>query len=69
MKTKNKNPVKVNDILELKCEEIGEKNDGIFKKDGYVIFVPKTEKGRTYEIQITKVFTTFGFGKIIQEVK
>ncbi len=38
-------PVKEGDIVEAKCEAIGEKGDGICKIDGFVIFVPGIGEG------------------------
>ena len=63
----NKVPVKVGDVIEEKCIAIGKKGDGIFKKDGFVILVPKTEFNRKYEIKITRVSNNFSFGEVIQE--
>ncbi|MBI2129647.1 TRAM domain-containing protein, partial [Candidatus Woesearchaeota archaeon] len=33
-------PVKVGDELDVKIEAVGEKGDGIAKKNGFVLFVP-----------------------------
>ncbi|MFH0868366.1 MAG: TRAM domain-containing protein, partial [Candidatus Woesearchaeota archaeon] len=33
-------PVKVGDEIDVKIEAVGEKGDGIAKKDGFVLFVP-----------------------------
>jgi len=38
-------PVKVGDELEVTIEAVGEKGDGVAKKDGFVLFVPNTKQG------------------------
>ncbi len=59
-------PVKEGDVFVAKCEGQGAKGAGIFKQEGFVIFVEKAESGKEYEIKITKVLEKFGFGEIVQ---
>ena len=63
-KKEYKCPVKEGDIVELKCESKGEKGDGIFKFEGFVIIVPETEMGSTYKIKINVVKFKVAFGEI-----
>jgi len=60
-------PVKVGDELDVKIEAVGEKGDGIAKKDGFVLFVPNTKEGDTVKIKITKVLRRVGFAEVVGE--
>jgi len=60
-------PVKVGDIVEVKIEAVGEKGDGIAKKDGFVLFVPNTQEGQTVKIRVTKVLRKVGFAEVAGE--
>jgi len=58
-------PVKIGDELDVEIESVGEKGDGIAKKEGFVIFVPGTQKGDKVRVRITKVFRKVGFGEVV----
>ena len=58
-------PVKVGDELNVKIEAVGEKGDGIAKKDGFVLFVPSTKQGEEVRIRITRVLPKVGFAEVI----
>jgi predicted RNA-binding protein with TRAM domain len=58
-------PVKVGDELDVEIESVGEKGDGVAKKEGFVLFVPGTQKGDKVKIKVTKVFRKVGFGEVI----
>jgi predicted RNA-binding protein with TRAM domain len=58
-------PVNVGDELDVKIEAVGEKGDGIAKKDGFVLFVPNTKEGDEVRIRITKVLRKVGFAEVI----
>ena len=58
-------PVKIGDELDVEIESVGEKGDGIAKIEGFVIFVPGTQKGDKVRIKITKVFRKVGFGEVV----
>jgi len=60
-------PVKIGDELEVKIEAVGEKGDGIAKKDGFVLFVPNTQEGQTVKIRVTKVLRKVGFAEVAGE--
>lgn len=55
----------VGDELDVVIQGTGSKGDGFTKQDGYVIFVPNTEKGEKVKIQITKMLEKFGFAEVI----
>ena len=58
-------PVQVGDELEVKIEAVGEKGDGVAKKDGFVLFVPNTKAGEVVMIRVTKVLRKLGFAEVI----
>ena len=60
-------PVKVGDEIDVKIEAVGEKGDGIAKKDGFVLFVPNTKEGQEVKIRVTKVLRKVGFAEVVGE--
>ena len=58
-------PVNVGDEIDVKIEAVGEKGDGIAKKEGFVLFVPNTKEGQEVKIRVTKVLTKVGFAEVI----
>ena len=60
-------PVNVGDELDVKIEAVGEKGDGIAKKEGFVLFVPNTKEGQEVRIRVTKVLRKVGFAEVVEE--
>ncbi len=60
-------PVNVGDELDVKIEAVGEKGDGIAKKEGFVLFVPNTKEGQQVKIRVTKVLRKVGFAEVVGE--
>jgi len=58
-------PVKVGDEFETTIEAVGEKGDGIAKKDGFVLFVPGVKQGQKVRIRVTKVLRKVGFAEVV----
>ncbi len=58
-------PVNVGDELDVKIEAVGEKGDGIAKKDGFVLFVPNTSQGDQVRIRVKKVLSKVGFAEVV----
>jgi predicted RNA-binding protein with TRAM domain len=58
-------PVKVGDEIDVKIEAVGEKGDGIAKKDGFVLFVAGTKQGEDVRIRVTKVLQKVGFAEVV----
>lgn len=58
-------PVNVGDELDVLIEAVGEKGDGIAKKNGFVLFVPNTNEGDEVKIRVTKVLRKVGFAEVI----
>jgi len=58
-------PVNVGDELDVKIEAVGEKGDGVAKKDGFVLFVPSVKEGDEVRIKITRVLRKVGFADVI----
>ncbi len=62
-------PVNVGEELDVLIESVGEKGDGVAKKQGFVIFVPKAQKGEQLHIKITKVLKNVAFSENLGEAK
>jgi len=58
-------PVNVGDELEVRIEAVGEKGDGVAKKDGFVLFVPNVKEGDNVRIKVTRVLRKVGFAEVI----
>lgn len=58
-------PVEEGDRLELKCEGIGSKGDGIFKYKGFVIIASNVIKGKTYTLEIKNVRDNVAFAEVV----
>lgn len=58
-------PVKVGDELEVTIDAVGEKGDGIAKKDGFVLFIPGVKAGDRVRIRVTKVLRKVGFAEVV----
>ncbi len=56
-------PVSVGEELDVRVEAVGEKGDGIVKKNGFVIFVPGVKEGEEIRIRVTKVLAKVGFAE------
>lgn len=61
--------IKKNDIFELEITDMLPDGNGVAKKDGFVIFVPKTAVGDIARIKILKVGVSRAYGKSIEIVK
>ena len=62
-------PIQINDTLKVTITAVGKKGDGIAKKDGYTIIVPRAKLNKTYTIKITKALLNYSFSEILHEVK
>jgi len=58
-------PVKVGDELDVTIEAVGEKGDGLTKKNGFVLFVPGVKEGQQVRIRVTKVLRKVGFAEVV----
>lgn len=58
-------PVQVGDELDVTIEAVGEKGDGIAKKDGFVLFIPNTSEGDNVKVRVTKVLRRVGFAEVV----
>ncbi|HLC96833.1 MAG TPA: TRAM domain-containing protein [Candidatus Nanoarchaeia archaeon] len=58
-------PVNVGDELDVLIEAVGEKGDGIAKKDGFVLFIPGVKQGDQVHIRISKVLRKVGFAEVV----
>jgi predicted RNA-binding protein with TRAM domain len=62
-------PVKVGDELDLTIEAIGEKGDGVAKKDGFVLFIPDVKEGEHVRAKITRVLRKVGFAEVSERLE
>lgn len=60
-------PVKVGEELDVDIEAVGEKGDGIAKKNGFVLFVPGVKEGDRVRVKVTKVLRKVGFAEVVGE--
>ncbi|MFH1317127.1 MAG: TRAM domain-containing protein [Candidatus Woesearchaeota archaeon] len=58
-------PVRVGDEMDVKIEAVGEKGDGVAKKDGFVLFVPNTREGDEVRVKVTRVLRRVGFAEVV----
>lgn len=58
-------PVKIGDEFDVKIEAVGEKGDGIAKKNGFVIFIPNAKEGDEVKVKVTKVLRKFCFAEVV----
>jgi predicted RNA-binding protein with TRAM domain len=58
-------PVKVGEELDVTIEAVGEKGDGIAKKNGFVLFVPNVKEGQQVRIKVTRVLRKVGFAEVV----
>jgi predicted RNA-binding protein with TRAM domain len=65
----NTAPVQEGEVLEVKIEAIGDKGDGIAKKDGFVLVVPGTKVNETVKIKVTKVLRKVGFAEVVERTQ
>ncbi|PIN75391.1 hypothetical protein COV18_03895 [Candidatus Woesearchaeota archaeon CG10_big_fil_rev_8_21_14_0_10_37_12] len=62
-------PVEVGEEIDVTIEAVGEKGDGIAKKNGFVLFVPNVKEGQRVRIKITKVLRKVGFAEVVGEAQ
>jgi predicted RNA-binding protein with TRAM domain len=62
-------PVKVGDELDVKIEAVGEKGDGIAKREGFVLFVPNAKQGDEVRIKVTRVLRNVGFAEVVGQAE
>jgi predicted RNA-binding protein with TRAM domain len=65
MNGNNMAPVSEGEELDVKIEAIGEKGDGIAKKNGFVLVVPGTQINDEVRIKVTKVLRKVGFAEVV----
>lgn len=61
----NPPPVEVGEELDVEIEAVGEKGDGLAKKNGFVLFVPTAKQGDKVKVRVTKVLQRVGFAEIV----
>ncbi|WP_164219117.1 23S rRNA (uracil(1939)-C(5))-methyltransferase RlmD [Virgibacillus sp. YIM 98842] len=64
--SKTNAPVKKNETLTLKFEDLTHEGNGVGKIDGYPLFVPYGLPGEEAVVKVVKVNKNFGFGKLLE---
>lgn len=62
-------PVREGEEFDVMIEAVGEKGDGIAKKDGFVLFIPNTKAGESKRIRVTRVLSKVGFAEVIGDAE
>lgn len=62
-------PVSVGEELDVTIEAVGEKGDGIAKKNGFVLFIPNVKEGDKVKIKVNKVLKKVGFADVVGEAE
>ena len=62
-------PVKEGEELDVKIIALGDKGDGITKKDGFVIVVPGTQVNDEVRIKITRVLKKVAFAEVVGQAE
>ncbi|MEO2117221.1 MAG: TRAM domain-containing protein [Methanocaldococcus sp.] len=58
-------PVKEGETYTVTIEDMGRGGDGIARVEGFVVFVPETQKGEIVNVKITAVKSKFAFAEKI----
>ncbi|WP_423793369.1 TRAM domain-containing protein [Methanocaldococcus indicus] len=67
-KFENRNiPVKEGETYSVTIEDIGKGGDGIARVEGFVVFVPETQKGDKVNVKIKSVKNKFAFGEKVEQ--
>ncbi|MBN2368603.1 TRAM domain-containing protein [Candidatus Woesearchaeota archaeon] len=62
-------PVKEGEELDVKIIALGDKGDGIAKKDGFVIVVPGTQVNDEVRIKVTRVMRKVAFAEVVGQAE
>lgn len=64
-----KPPVNQGEVLEVVVEAVGEKGDGIARKDGFVLFIPGVKEGDRVKVKVTRVLRKVGFAEVVGDAE
>jgi len=59
-------PVEVGKVYSVSISEISRRGDGLTRIEGFVVFVPGTQRGQNVRMKITQVSDTFATGQVVQ---
>ena len=60
-------PINVGETYDVTIEDVGREGDGIARVEGFVVFVPNTNKGDSVKIRVTKVSRRVAFAEVVTE--
>lgn len=59
-------PVVLGQEYDVEISEISRRGDGLARIQGFVIFVPGTQKGDKVRIKITKIGRSYAIGEVVE---
>jgi predicted RNA-binding protein with TRAM domain len=59
-------PIDTHTLYKVKIISIGKKGDGVAKIKHFTIIIPGTTMNQTPIIKITKIYSSYAFGEVIQ---
>ncbi|HXW94448.1 MAG TPA: TRAM domain-containing protein [Nitrososphaerales archaeon] len=59
-------PVEVGKEYNVSISEVSRRGDGLTRIEGFVVFVPGTQRGQNVRIKITQVSDRFATGQVVQ---
>lgn len=60
-------PITVDETYDVTIEDVGREGDGITRIEGFVVFVPNTQKGDNVKVRVTKIARRVGFAEVVTE--
>ncbi|MCS7139171.1 MAG: TRAM domain-containing protein [Candidatus Nezhaarchaeota archaeon] len=59
-------PVVLGQEYEVDITEVSRRGDGLARIQGFIIFVPGTQKGDKVRIRITKIGRSYAIGEVVE---
>lgn len=63
---KGTKPVEVGKVYQIAITDLGSQGDGVGKVGGFVVIVPETRIGSTYQVKITRIGGKMAFGQVVE---
>jgi predicted RNA-binding protein with TRAM domain len=60
-------PITIDETYDVTIEDVGREGDGITRIEGFVVFVPNTQKGDNVKVRVTKIARRVGFAEVVTE--
>ncbi|MEM4575893.1 MAG: TRAM domain-containing protein [Candidatus Nezhaarchaeales archaeon] len=59
-------PVTLGQEYDVEISEVSRRGDGLARIQGFVIFVPGTQKGDKVKVKITRVGRSYAIGEVVE---